>query len=194
MKEKGAGRAIAIGAPLIAAMVFVLFGVSYLISVILGFPSSFNLPSALRLVGVVTAVAGFAVIAWTFRNRSPSTVIVSTYITLTKALKRIPVAEKAGRTEPLIVSGPQKYTRNPLYFGVLVMVLGWAILTAITFVFVATVVILLWFSSVIIPFEERELRALFGDEWIRYSRETPMLIPFTKRRHRGLSNPASPES
>lgn len=185
------GRAVAIGGPLIALMVFALFGVSYLISAIVGFPSSLNLPFALRVVGVVVALTGFALIAWTFRNRSPATVIVSTYITLTKALKRTPVAEKAGRTEPLIVSGPQKYTRNPLYFGVLVMVLGWAILTATTFVFVATVVILLWFSLVIIPLEERELRALFGDEWIGYARETPMLVPFTKRRHRESSKPAS---
>jgi len=189
--EVETGRAVAIGGPLIALMVFALFGVSYLISAIVGFPSSLNLPFALRVVGVVVALTGFAVIAWTFRNRSPATVIVSTYITLTKALKRTPVAEKAGRTEPLIVSGPQKYMRNPLYFGVLVMVLGWAILTATSFVFIATAVILLWFSLVIIPLEERELRALFGDEWIGYARETPMLVPFTKRRHRESSKPAS---
>ncbi len=159
-----------------------LFSVSYFISTILGFPSSLNLPVAVELVGGAIAVSGFAVIAWTFSNRSPATVILSTYITLTKALKRIPAGEKAGRTEPLIVSGPQKYTRNPLYFGVVVMVLGWSILTATTFVLVATVVILLWFTAVIIPLEERELRALFGDEWTRYSGDTPMLIPFTKRR------------
>jgi protein-S-isoprenylcysteine O-methyltransferase Ste14 len=191
MTEKGTGRAIAIGAPLIATMVFALFGVSFLLSTILGFPFSLGLPIVVRVVGVAIALAGFAVIAWTFKNRSPAIVIVSTYITLTKALKGIPIAEKAGRTEPLILSGPQKYTRNPLYFGVVVMVLGWAILTSYSFVFVATIVILLWFSIVIIPFEERELRALFGEEWRRYSEETPMLIPFTKRRHTG-PHPASP--
>ena len=189
MTEKGSGKAFAVGAPLIAVMVLGLFSVSYFISTILGFPFSLNLPLAVELVGGAIAVTGFAVIAWTFSNRSPATVIVSTYITLTKALKRIPAAEKAGRTEPLIVSGPQKYTRNPLYFGVVVMVLGWAILTATTFVFVATVVILLWFTAVIIPLEEGELRALFGDEWIKYSRETPMLVPFTKRRRHDSSEP-----
>jgi protein-S-isoprenylcysteine O-methyltransferase Ste14 len=129
-------------------------------------------------------------IAWTFSNRNPAHVIVSTYVTLTKPLKRIPAEERAGRSEPLIVSGPQKYTRNPLYFGVVVMVLGWAILTAISFLFVATVVLLLWFGLILIPFEERELHALFGDEWVRYSRETPMLFPFTKRKQRDSSSPA----
>lgn len=53
-----------------------------------------------------------------------------------------------------------------------------------TLVFVATLVILLWFALVIIPMEERELSALFGEEWKRYAEETPILVPFTKRRKR----------
>jgi len=116
-------------------------------------------------------------------------------VTLAKAVRRIPSAEKAGRTEPLIISGPQRYTRNPLYFGVIVMVFGLAVLTTLGFLFVMTVVVLLWFSLVIIPFEERELRALFGDEWTRYSEDTPMLIPFTKRKkNAGSRTPESPGS
>jgi protein-S-isoprenylcysteine O-methyltransferase Ste14 len=189
---KGSARAVAIGAPTIAAVVFGLFAGSYLLSTLLGLPSSFSLPIVARLVGGAVALAGFSMIAWAFKKRNPVNVVVSTYITFTKAAKRIPAAERAGRSEPLIVSGPQRYTRNPLYFGVVVMVLGLALLTAYAFVFVATVVLLLWFTVVVIPFEERELRALFGDEWKKYSEETPMLIPFTKRRRRpDSSSPAS---
>jgi protein-S-isoprenylcysteine O-methyltransferase Ste14 len=62
------------------------------------------------------------------------------------------------------------------------MVLGWGFLTGNSFVFVATVVLLIWFGLFLIPFEERELQALFGEEWTNYSEQTPMLIPFTKRR------------
>ena len=130
------------------------------------------------------ALTGLAMMAWVFRTRKPANVIVSTYFTLAKLLGRIPLAEPGGRTESLVVSGPQKYVRNPLYFGVVVMTLGFAILGGYTFVFIATIIILLWFSLVLIPFEERELRVLFGDQWKRYSEETPMLFPFTKRRRR----------
>jgi protein-S-isoprenylcysteine O-methyltransferase Ste14 len=83
-----------------------------------------------------------------------------------------------------VVSGPQRYTRNPLYFGVIVMVFGWALYGGYSFVYVAVLVLLVWFGSILIPFEERELHALFGEDWVKYSQETPMLVPFTKRRRR----------
>lgn len=182
MSESSVGRAAAIAFPIIVVVISILFGISYLISTLLGFPFSLGLPAAVRVVGGFIVLAGLSVMGWVFSYRSPAKVIVSTYVTLAKLFRRIPIADKAGRTEPLVVSGPQKYVRSPLYFGVVVMVLGWAMLSAYTFVFVATVVLLLWFGLFLIPFEEKELRALFGDEWRNYSEQTPMLIPFTKRR------------
>jgi protein-S-isoprenylcysteine O-methyltransferase Ste14 len=184
MSEPSVGRAAAVAFPIIVIVVLILFGVSYLISTLFGFPFSLGLPVAVRVVGGFVMLAGLSVMGWVFSYRSPANVIVSTYVTFAKLFRRVPMAEKAGRTEPLVVGGPQKYVRSPLYFGVVVMVLGWAMLTAYTFVFVATVVILLWFGLVLIPFEERELQALFGEEWKRYSDQTPMLIPFTKREKR----------
>jgi protein-S-isoprenylcysteine O-methyltransferase Ste14 len=185
MSTKAAtGRSIAVAVPLIIAVVSALFAVSYLLSTILGLSLSLNLPTSVRVLGGALVVAGLAEMAWVFWHRSPVSVIVSTYFTFTKLFGRVPISEKAGRTEPLVVSGPQKYTRNPLYFGIIVMVLGWALLSAYTFVFVATVVLLLWFCLFLIPFEERELRALFGEQWTRYSEETPMLVPFTRRKRR----------
>jgi protein-S-isoprenylcysteine O-methyltransferase Ste14 len=176
------GRAAAIAFPIIVVVICVLFGISFLLSNLLGLPYSLGLPLAVRAVGGVVVVAGLSVIGWVFSYRSPAKVIVSTYITFAKLFGRVPVAEKAGRTEPLVVGGPQKYVRSPLYFGVIVMVLGWAMLGAHSFVFVATVVLLIWFGLILVPFEERELQALFGEEWREYSEQTPMLIPFTKRR------------
>ena len=119
---------------------------------------------------------------WLFRHRSPAKMIVSTYVTLSKLFRRTPVAEPAGRTEPLVLAGPQRYVRHPLYFGVIIIVLGFALLSTYAFVLIATVIILLWFRFVMIPFEERELCALFGDQYRKYMHETPMLIAFTKRK------------
>lgn len=188
MAEQGKAKAAATAFALIGAVVFALFAGSYLISRLLGLPASLHPPLAVRLVGGAIALAGIGLMRWVFNTRKPATVIVSTYFTFTKMFRRIPLAEPAGRREPLVVSGPQKYVRNPLYLGVVVMTLGLAILGGYTFVFIATVIILLWFSLFLIPFEERELRALFGDEWVKYSKETPMLVPFTKRRHQDSSN------
>jgi len=168
----------------IAVLVGGVFALSFLVSTILGLPFSLGLPIEVRLIGGALILAGLVMTGWVFRCRKPTDMMVSTYVTFVKLFRGTPVAERAGRTEPLVLGGPQKYVRNPLYFGIVVMVLGWAVLTGNSFVFIATVFLLLWFGLVLIPFEEREMQALFGEEWKRYSEMTPVLIPFTKRRRK----------
>ena len=108
--------------------------------------------------------------------------IASTYVTFMKLFRRRPIQQPLGRSEPLVVAGLQRYTRNPLYFGVIVMTFGWALAGGYTFVLVAAFILLLWFRVVLIPFEEKELLALFGEQYRRYKDQVPMLIPFTKKR------------
>ena len=108
--------------------------------------------------------------------------MVSSYLTFIKLFMRKPIAERLGRKEPLVTVGLQMYVRNPLYFGVIVMTFGGALVGGYTFVLVATIVLFLWFRVVLIPFEERELSVLFGGQYARYKDDAPMLIPFTKRR------------
>ena len=181
MGETDAGRAPVIFL-VIATLIAGLFALAFLVSLLLGFPFFLGLPVAVRFAGGAMVLGGLALMGWVFWYRRPTDMMVSTYVTFRKLFRGTPAAERGGRTEPLVVGGPQKYVRNPLYLGIVVMALGWAFLTAYSFVFVAMVALMLWFGLVLIPFEERELAALFGDEWRRYSDETPMLIPFTRRR------------
>jgi protein-S-isoprenylcysteine O-methyltransferase Ste14 len=178
------GNAVAVAVPTILLIIIGLFAISYLATSLLGLPVSLGLPLVVRATGGATVVAGLAVAAWIFAYRSPADMIVSTYITFRKLLGRAPVSEPSGRTEPLVIDGPQRHVRNPLYLGVVVIVFGWALAGDYTFVLVADVVVLLWFRLVLIPFEERELCALFGEQYERYMEEVPMLFPFTKRRRR----------
>jgi protein-S-isoprenylcysteine O-methyltransferase Ste14 len=186
MPETNVGRAPIVFL-FIAVLVGGLFVLSFLVSTLLGLPFSLGLPIEVRVIGGALVLAGLAIMGWVFSYRKPAEMMVSTYVTFVKLFTGAPVAERAGRTEPLVVSGPQKYVRNPLYFGIVVMVLGWAVLTGNSFVFIATASLLLWFALVLIPFEEREMQALFGEEWKRYSKMTPMLVPFTKRRKKRVA-------
>ena len=176
------GRAGAVVAPIILSIVVGLYGVSYFAVTLSGAPISLGLPVAVRFLGGGLLLVGIAVGAWVFRHRRPEDMIVSTYITFAKMLGRSHIGEPAGRAEPLVVVGPQKYTRNPLYFSVVVIVLGWALFTASTPALVWAGVLYLWFQLALIPFEERELRVLFGEQYARDADEGPRLVPFTKRR------------
>jgi protein-S-isoprenylcysteine O-methyltransferase Ste14 len=184
MTEIELSRGAAVAGPTIILLVVTLFGISYIISTLLGFQVSLNLPFAVRAAGGVLVVTGLAMAGWTFKYRSPSDMIVSSYVTFTKFFMRKPIAAPLGRTEPLVIVGLQRYSRNPLYLGVIIMTFGWALLGAYTFVLVATVILLLWFRVVLIPFEEKELLALFGEQYARYKDDVSMLVPFTKRKKR----------
>jgi methanethiol S-methyltransferase len=183
LAETQVGKAAALAFPVILAIITALFAVSFIVSTLLGFPVSLSLPLAVRAVGGIMVIAGVVVAGWVFRYRSPSDMIVSTHATFMKLFGRIPITEPSGRTEPLVVNGPQKYVRHPLYLGVILVIFGWGLAGAYTFVLVAGFAALLWFR-VLIPFEERELRALFGDQYTKYMAEVPMLVPFTKRKKR----------
>lgn len=182
MTTPSVGKAAMVAGPTIVLLLIVVFGASYLVSVALGLPRSLGLPAGVQILGGALVVVGVAVAVWVFRYRSPANMVVSTYITFTKMLRRSPISEPLGRTEPLVVAGPQRYVRNPLYFGVIVMTFGWALFVGYTFVLLGAVGVLLWFRLVLIPFEERELAALFGEQYMEYMRDVPMLIPFTRRK------------
>jgi protein-S-isoprenylcysteine O-methyltransferase Ste14 len=175
-------KAVVIGGTIIGVIVWGLFWLASMVTGLLGIPSDLGLPPALRLVGGAIAVAGLGLALWLLRYRNPLTMIVSTYFTFVKMFTRRPISRLEGRSEPLVVVGPQKYVRNSLYLGAVTMFLGWGILTDSTSSLVGVGFILLWFRLIQIPFEEKELRAIFGEQHERYSAEVPMLIPFRLKR------------
>lgn len=161
----------------------------YLLTIIFGIPFSLSLPLAVRWFGLLLIASDLFFFRWLFRYRKPIDVILSTYATVLKAARRARLEERAGRTETLIVVGPYKYVRHPLYFGVVLLVLGWWLLLDYRFLLFSAVLLLIWFNFVVTAFEEKELRAIFGQEYAQYSRDVPKLIPFIKHRtERGLSN------
>ncbi len=68
----------------------------------------------------------------------------------------------------LVVRGLYRHTRNPMYVGVLTMILGWAVLFGSFDVALYAVVVAACFQAFIVSYEEPHLRAEFGDEYERY--------------------------
>lgn len=77
-------------------------------------------------------------------------------------------------------TGPYRFTRHPIYTGLLIAILGSAIALAEWRGLVALLLITLAFLRKI-AIEERFLVAQFGDDYLRYRQEVPALIPRLKR-------------
>jgi protein-S-isoprenylcysteine O-methyltransferase Ste14 len=68
----------------------------------------------------------------------------------------------------LVVRGLYRYTRNPMYVGVLTVILGWALLFRSAVLCVYAAVVASCFHSVVVLYEEPHLARTFGDAYEQY--------------------------
>ncbi len=116
----------------------------------------------LEMAGGALYLVGFALMAW--------------------ALITLGASYQAGGTAPraadeMIVRGPYKLIRHPMYAAALFIALGLACLVqsvAYFAVFCVYLVIMVW----LIPFEEAALRQSYGDRYAAYQQNVHRLIPF----------------
>jgi protein-S-isoprenylcysteine O-methyltransferase Ste14 len=89
----------------------------------------------------------------------------------------------------LVISGPYRYVRNPMYVGMGVAIIGFAtVFPHGTTIFLAEVSIaLVLVSAFIVFYEEPTLEKTFGDDYLDYCRHVrrwiPRLTPWYAARH-----------
>ena len=84
--------------------------------------------------------------------------------------------------QKLVVVGLYRYTRNPMYVGVLTLVGGWALLFASPLLAFYTVILAIAFHIRVVVREEPWLERQFGDEWHRYRTEVNRWWPKCTRK------------
>jgi protein-S-isoprenylcysteine O-methyltransferase Ste14 len=72
------------------------------------------------------------------------------------------------RSAKLVVRGAYRWTRNPMYVGLTLAYLGVAAMLASVWALPLLAVPLFVIHKHVIPMEERQLEAVFGDEYRRY--------------------------
>ncbi len=77
----------------------------------------------------------------------------------------------------LVVVGLYRYSRNPMYIGVLTLIAGWVLLTGSLLLACYLLVFAVIFQLRVIRFEEPWLSKKFGVEWTAYCATTPRWLP-----------------
>lgn len=71
----------------------------------------------------------------------------------------------------LVCDGPFRFSRNPMYVGVLVFLMGLALWVGTWPFYMAVPLTFLFLNLLHVPREERLLREVFGERYLTYSRE-----------------------
>jgi len=82
----------------------------------------------------------------------------------------------------LVIQGPYRYTRNPMYVALLSALLGWLLLYPTTVLAAYAVGVATSVSLFVIGYEEPHLRRLFGADYDAYTSRVPRWLPRIPRR------------
>lgn len=85
------------------------------------------------------------------------------------------LAGKPAKASVFVVRGAYQWVRHPLYFFSLIMIWAQVAVTMDSILFIG-----LWTSWIVLGafLEERDLTAVFGDLYLNYQRNVPMLVPY----------------
>lgn len=112
-------------------------------------------PAWWNFAGLMAVVVGLGLYAWclAFHYRSYR------------------AAVRVGFSPPqLVIAGPYQISRNPMYVSGLFAWLGWVVFYGSPAVLIALVLLWSAFAFRVIPYEERQLEALFGEQYLEYKR------------------------
>jgi protein-S-isoprenylcysteine O-methyltransferase Ste14 len=77
----------------------------------------------------------------------------------------------------LVVRGLYRYTRNPMYVGVLTVLLGWAILFQAATILLYAICVGVCFHLFVVLYEEQRLMRQFGAEYQEYCTNVGRWLP-----------------
>lgn len=107
-------------------------------------------------------------------------IILGTALSLVGLLVRAWASGHLKKEKELAVSGPYRFSRNPLYLGNLILGLSLAVGANSLIVFIIFAVYFLAFYPVIILAERERMKKLFPDKYKEYIKHVPLFFPWRK--------------
>jgi protein-S-isoprenylcysteine O-methyltransferase Ste14 len=80
-------------------------------------------------------------------------------------------------TEHLVVVGPYRFVRNPMYLAVVAIILGQALLFGSWAVVVYAVIVMIAVAAFVYSYEQPTLERTFGDEYREYKKHVRAWVP-----------------
>jgi protein-S-isoprenylcysteine O-methyltransferase Ste14 len=112
-----------------------------------------------------------------FSHPTPGTLLAGLALSFLGLAVRSWAAGHLKKEKELAVSGPYRHTRNPLYFGNIIIGTGMAVGCRSWIVWIVLAAYFLVFYPVVISVERDRMRALFTEAYAAYEKAVPALLP-----------------
>jgi protein-S-isoprenylcysteine O-methyltransferase Ste14 len=156
------------GSALLGSFVFLLIAPGFVAGVVPFWITRWELHppllgiAAIRIVGVAMILAG-------------APVVLDSFVRF--ALQGLGTPAPILPPRHLVVTGLYRHVRNPMYVGILAVVLGQALLFGSVLAFEYALFLWCAFHLFVLLYEEPKLRSLFGDEYRDFCKQVPRWIP-----------------
>lgn len=77
----------------------------------------------------------------------------------------------------LVIVGLYRFTRNPMYAGILLLLTGWSLFAASSLLAGYAVMLAIAFHLRVLLYEEPRLKMQFSEEWAAYAATVPRWLP-----------------
>jgi protein-S-isoprenylcysteine O-methyltransferase Ste14 len=77
----------------------------------------------------------------------------------------------------LVIVGLYRFTRNPMYVGIVLLLAGWSLFAASALLAGYTVILAIAFHLRVVLYEEPRLKMQFAEEWVAYTAAVPRWLP-----------------
>lgn len=135
----------------------IIFAFAVVITLILGYfiPGSRIIIFPYNLFGSVVIVLGFLLMFWSaniFNSRKTT-------------------IHPIGTPNLLVTEGSYRFSRNPMYLGNLLILIGSAIILGTLTYFLGPIIFFLGINQIVIPYEEQKLRNIFKSDYMDYKKK-----------------------
>ncbi len=120
----------------------------------------------------------FGITFMIFSRPTPRLMLIGGLIAITGLAIRAWSAGHIRKNRELAISGPYRYTRNPLYFGSFLLGLGFSIASGVWWIVLLFVILYLGIYLPVMSVEAEELTDLFGDDFQSYADKVALFIPW----------------
>jgi protein-S-isoprenylcysteine O-methyltransferase Ste14 len=148
----------------------------------------------IRLTGLAGLVLFWVSWRWGSAEMARWSLIPGIIISSAGLLIRIWATGWLCKNDVLVQSGPYAFTRNPLYLGTLLIILGHSLMSAVPLAPILFPTLCCIFYLQTMREEQEYLSARYGAEYAAFSERVPLLIPRLPLRGRGSFSATTPDA